>query len=217
MTTNHTVGGEYYISGKLNIGVNLNSGRRHVGNNRKVRIVEIYGTMCSITLVNAYGKDEGHVIHAVPLHELKSEPINTSFRKVSSYKPHLLSYLASPYSSGGLNFIAANYQATEVLVAHLLATQHHIYSPIVHNHAISQNPDYPTYEMVTALQWKAYNETFLRRSEQLLVFTLGNWQESRGVQHEIEFYVKLRQKLTVFKVDETLNITPFFAEVRNES
>lgn len=123
--------------------------------------------------------------------------------------PTKLSYLASPYSSGGLGHMGANFYATERLVEQLLFRGYNVVSPILHNHALTQNPESPLSGWITHHPWQKYNESLLRCVEQLLIFRLGDWKSSRGVQHEIDFFTQLRGTRFVFFVDEDLTTTPF--------
>ena len=47
------------------------------------------------------------------------------------YKPNLLTYLASPYSSGGLGNLEANFKATQLVMAEMVTRGHALISPIL--------------------------------------------------------------------------------------
>jgi len=91
-------------------------------------------------------------------------------------------YLASPYSSADPAVEQARFVACCKAMADLLARGRHVYSPIVHSHAICRetgmDPHWPG--------WYVHSAVMLTSSAALWVLTLPGWRESVGVTAEIE-------------------------------
>ena len=92
-------------------------------------------------------------------------------------------YLASPYSSDNPAVEDARFLAACRATASLLARGLHVYSPIVHSHAICEvtgtmNRHWPG--------WYLHSSVMLTSSAALYVLTLLGWRESVGVRAEID-------------------------------
>lgn len=92
-------------------------------------------------------------------------------------------YLASPYSHANPDVMEARFLAAEAVLAHLLRTSEWTYSPIVHCHALAKRHDLPTDHEF----WGSYNLAMLHRAHNITVLTLPGWEESRGVQQELQW------------------------------
>lgn len=88
-------------------------------------------------------------------------------------------YLASPYS----NSPQRNFEKAERFVAQKLKENIVIFSPIVHCHELAWKYALPT----EFAFWQQYNFAMLEKAEELWVLELDKWEESKGVQKEIEF------------------------------
>jgi len=93
-----------------------------------------------------------------------------------------ITYLASPYSHPSAVVREQRFQAACRAAAALMQQGRVVYSPIAHTHPIAVLCDLPKgWEY-----WRQYDEAFLAASSEVVVLMLDGWQESAGVQAEIE-------------------------------
>jgi hypothetical protein len=92
-------------------------------------------------------------------------------------------YLASPYSHKDPQVVNTRFLLAERVTAELLKTERFVYSPIVHCHEIARKFNLPT----DAAFWMNYNKAMLAEASDLLILCLPGWQESVGVNMEIDF------------------------------
>ena len=94
-------------------------------------------------------------------------------------------YIASPYSHKSYEIEIQRFQLVEEFTAKLLLKGKMVFSPIVHCHNISEYYKLPKeFEF-----WKKYCIYFLDKSDELLVYRIPGWEESRGVKEEIQYAV----------------------------
>jgi hypothetical protein len=91
-------------------------------------------------------------------------------------------YLASPYTHTSLDLMQQRYNEVMAATHWLLKHRIWVYSPIVHCHELAIRYRLPR----DAKFWQAYNTTMLLASWRLLILTLPNWQDSVGVEYEME-------------------------------
>lgn len=96
-------------------------------------------------------------------------------------------YLASPYTDSSAITMQMRYSDALYATAKFLAEGHHIYSPIVHFHAIACLHNLPR----DADFWWDINSTMIRKADALWVLKLTGWQNSIGVMKEIVFATDL--------------------------
>lgn len=97
-----------------------------------------------------------------------------------------LVYLATPYSKYPFGIEAA-FQDAANLAGILLREGVKLYSPITHGHPIS------TYGGIEAMNhdfWIPFDESMMRASEALLIAMMLGWEESRGISHEVDFFLQ---------------------------
>lgn len=92
-------------------------------------------------------------------------------------------YLASPYSHSDSKVKAMRFRAACIAAGELIKQGLIVFSPIAHTHPI---------KMLSGLegewqQWKTFDEDIISRCEGLFVLKIDGWEESIGVQAEIEF------------------------------
>ena len=90
-------------------------------------------------------------------------------------------YLASPYTHPDAQVREARFRAACRKTADMLRDGVLTYSPIVHSHPLSLlglPGDWPF--------WAAHNERMLESSSALHVLQLPGWEESRGIQAEVQ-------------------------------
>lgn len=89
-------------------------------------------------------------------------------------------YLASPYTHEDAEVVATRYRVTRAATAAMLRAGVHVYSPIVHCHALARVHALPT----DAGFWRAYNHAMIERCDVVAVLTIDGWRESEGVAGE---------------------------------
>jgi hypothetical protein len=92
-------------------------------------------------------------------------------------------YIASPYTSEDKEVVLQRYIEAKRFTGKMLRNREHVYSPIVHCHEIAQDEELPTdFEF-----WGGYNRAMLSTASKMIVLMLNGWENSVGVQGEIEF------------------------------
>ena len=107
-------------------------------------------------------------------------------------------YLATPYTNYPDGHEAAAELAAQA-AADCFVAGVSVFSPIAHTHAIEQfaklGPNHePWIELNSWAMWAAVG---------LIVVTAPGWRESRGIKHEMEFFLELK-KPTVMTLPETI-------------
>jgi hypothetical protein len=95
----------------------------------------------------------------------------------------MISYLAAPYSHAISRTRFYRYRQICYVTAELARRGEIIYSPISSWHFIAVNYNLPT----DAAFWLPYMLEFLARCDKMYVLQLEGWENSVGVQREIEF------------------------------
>lgn len=90
-------------------------------------------------------------------------------------------YLASPYSHADIAVREQRFRAACLAAARLIEAGHVVFSPIAHGHPIAQHglPADWTF-------WEPFDREHLERSDEVVLLMLDGWQESVGVQAEIQ-------------------------------
>lgn len=91
-------------------------------------------------------------------------------------------YLASPYTSPDQRLVEARFEAAEYFTAYWLRIGAPIFSPIVYCHRMALIHKLPG----DFAFWKEFNRKLLDRATDLWVLKLPGWEESLGVQSEIQ-------------------------------
>lgn len=95
----------------------------------------------------------------------------------------MISYLAGPYTSEHIHIRDRRYHQISFVAAQLMKRGELVYSPITACHHIAADYELPK----DANYWLRQNLAFLSRCDRLLVLQLEGWEDSEGVQREIEF------------------------------
>lgn len=98
-----------------------------------------------------------------------------------------LAYVATPYSKYHLGIEKAFMHAS-ALTGRLLREGVKAYSPIAHTHPIAVHGNIDPYAHDV---WLPFDEAMMTKSDSLLIATMPGWQDSKGVQHEVEFFNRL--------------------------
>ena len=90
-------------------------------------------------------------------------------------------YLASPFTNDSPGLEEERFHAVCACAAELMRAGTHVFSPIAHAYPISRHglPGDWAY-------WEAYDRAMLARCDALTVLRLPGWEESTGVQAEIQ-------------------------------
>jgi hypothetical protein len=92
-------------------------------------------------------------------------------------------YIASPYSHADPVVMQARYDEVCRIICELLKQGLPVYSPIVHNHYLTQRFHLPTDHVF----WMKYNGDMMNSSTHIIVIKMEGWEQSKGVHHEIEY------------------------------
>jgi hypothetical protein len=111
-------------------------------------------------------------------------------------------YLASPYthpeaSDRQSRFDAACKATTELARCGLV-----VFSPIVHGHSLVRIGLPIEWEY-----WERFDHEYLRRCDWMVVLMLDGWQESRGVQAEINLTSKLDLRIDYLSLEMISNLS----------
>jgi len=109
--------------------------------------------------------------------------------------PELI-YLATAYSHKSFFVMQERYTQASRILGELMKQGKAVFSPIAHTHAAAILVDLPKDWQF----WQAHCELMLSKCDKLLVVKMDGWQESRGVQAEIEFAKKLGMPVEYLEV-----------------
>lgn len=94
-----------------------------------------------------------------------------------------LIYLASPYSNPLDEVRQNNFKTVSELAAKLCSEGNVVLSPITYGHTLCEFRELPTdWEF-----WENYCITFLERCDEMIVYMMDGWKESKGVTAEIKY------------------------------
>ena len=97
-------------------------------------------------------------------------------------------YLASPYS--GTDFgQELRYEHVKLAVKFAIEEHLAVYSPILHSHDLTKTYQLPG----DAAYWELVNSGFINNCSELWVLMLPGWEESRGIELELQ-YARLLEK-----------------------
>ena len=83
------------------------------------------------------------------------------------------------------------------MAGYLMSLGHIVFSPISHTHPIAVECDLPKdWEY-----WKKYDECFIEWCDQVHVWCMDGWKESRGVQAEINMAKKFGKEIVCWQAN----------------
>lgn len=109
-------------------------------------------------------------------------------------------YLASPYSHDSEHVREMRYMQTALAAARLIDQGFHVYSPICHSLGITRwirDPWRTSFE-----SWKEIDKDFISRSDSFIVLKLPGWEQSKGVQFEVEYAKQMGKPVSFVGIDE---------------
>lgn len=120
----------------------------------------------------------------------------------------MLIYLASPYSHEDPEVRHQRYHdVLDMTTKMILKWNLIVYSPIVHNHHIAiQHKD--RNESMAFEFWKKFDHKMIARCDELWIYTIEGWKESKGIQAEREFALSLGMRIR-FVDDNTERIVSY--------
>jgi hypothetical protein len=109
-----------------------------------------------------------------------------------------LIYIGSPYSHTDPEVVEENYRRVSRLAAKLCSEGKVAFSPITYGHTLLGFVQMPNdWEF-----WKSFCLSFLEHSEELIVYKMPGWENSKGLAAEIEFATEKNIKITWIEYDE---------------
>lgn len=110
-------------------------------------------------------------------------------------------YLAVPYTHSDPNVIEERFQRVTKVAGKLLGNGEVVFSPITHCHEITKLHNLPTnWEW-----WMKIDREYLSKCKVLYILTLDGWENSKGVNAEINLAKEFG--LDILLIDEELNLT----------
>lgn len=107
-------------------------------------------------------------------------------------------YIAVPYSHKDSAVQAYRFKKVTEFAAKLISEGKIVFSPISHSHPIARSHDLPhSWEY-----WQKTDEYFLKCATELYVLCLPGWEESTGVQAEIEIAEEIGLPITYIALED---------------
>jgi hypothetical protein len=98
-----------------------------------------------------------------------------------------LTYLACPYSHPDRAVRVSRFKAANKAAGQLMREGHTVFSPISHTHPIAEAGGLPLgWDF-----WEAFDRAYLGHSSRVIVLMADGWQESKGVNAEINIAVEM--------------------------
>lgn len=108
-----------------------------------------------------------------------------------------LVYIGSPYSNPDPAVREENFNIVSRLAARKCSNGKVAFSPITYGHTLIGFKHMPTnWEF-----WKSFCLAFLEHADELLVYKMPGWENSRGLAEEIEFAIERNIKITWLEYD----------------
>lgn len=102
-----------------------------------------------------------------------------------------LAYLATPYTKWKDGIDDAFVQAAKI-AALLMRSGIKVYSPIAHTHPLAIHGNIDPFDHAI---WLPFDQAMMDACGVLIVAHMDGWQESKGVMHEIDYFMKARKPI----------------------
>lgn len=100
-------------------------------------------------------------------------------------------YLAAPYTHRNIDVVNERVTAINRKAAELMIKGDIVFSPISHSHYISRQECLPgTFEF-----WQAQNHSMIEWCDEVHIYCLPGWMQSKGVRDEYEHALALNKKI----------------------
>lgn len=106
--------------------------------------------------------------------------------KLDDLKRFDLLYVATPYSKYPAGTEAA-FEAAAAITARLMQMGLKVFSPIAHSHPLAVHGDIDPLDHSI---WLPFDRVMMAKADALLVVMMDGWEQSFGIQHEIEIFQK---------------------------
>lgn len=115
-------------------------------------------------------------------------------------------YLATVYTSNPEGIEVA-YEQAAFLAGHLVNQGVKVFCPIAHGHSISTHAEI---DPLNHDLWLGLDEAFMRSAHGLLVAKMPNWEISKGIKLEIDFFAERKKPIIYWDVKELLGYTTVY-------
>lgn len=115
-------------------------------------------------------------------------------------------YIATPYSDPNPAVRELRYERVTRVTAKFVEVGFHVYSPITHNHQLLKHADLPPSWMF----WEKFDRLHLKNCKGLIVLKLDGWEDSKGVNGEIEIAKELGIEISYVTEEEAFALLDFF-------
>lgn len=111
-----------------------------------------------------------------------------------------LVYLAAPFTHPDVHVLEERFRKITLKAYELIKEGYTVISPINHNYPIVKVLQKKGQDLDVGWEtWKHHDESLLRHSDVMLVYTLPGWKESVGVQAEIK--IALANNIPITYID----------------
>ena len=109
----------------------------------------------------------------------------------------VLVYIASPYSDSDLAVMQARYEVVRDVTLRIICEQKVVipYSPIAYTHQFGE---------IGGIDWYEWDFKFLHRCDRMLVVQMDGWEDSVGIQKELEYCKRNLIRIYYSSVDGVL-------------
>lgn len=114
----------------------------------------------------------------------------------------LTAYLASPYTHPDENVRLHRFEAAKFAAAKILKENIAVFSPIAYSHPIAVSYELPTDWNF----WQDQDESMIAALDIFMVLPLEGWQQSVGVQAELEIAKNLSKHVVYLSDDYVLKV-----------
>lgn len=106
-----------------------------------------------------------------------------------------LTYLACPYTDPNPKIMQLRYAVNAQVAADLFKEGIMVFAASMHNAFIEEIANLKD----RFSTWQAFNHLMIERSDRVLVVTLDGWEQSKGVQDQIQYAKKLNKNVELIE------------------
>jgi Domain of unknown function (DUF1937) len=118
-------------------------------------------------------------------------------------------YLGTPYSKYPAGLEQAFVDACN-LCGKLLQRGLIVYSPIAHTHPVAMHAGLDPLDHKI---WLPFDEVRMNKADAMLVAMMKGWETSKGIQHEIDYFMQARKDVYFLDV-KTMELAPTILKIR---
>lgn len=113
---------------------------------------------------------------------------------IQELKKYSLVYLTTPYSKYPSGLHEAFMESARI-AGMLLLAEIKVYSPISHTHPIAL---YAGIDPLDHDIWLPFDQTMMNMADCMVIANMEGWEQSRGIQHEIETFAAAGKPIFLF-------------------